>query len=132
LKEQLTLTQVGDLTMSEKFESFEAFRQGGFFNWITSFQTAGGAGKLQFTENRVSWKTAFLNMAGKFDYKLDELVSVEKAKYLNFWVFPSQCFKFTFKDGKSFRFTFCFSGGKGKQDDKVKELLVSKGVAVNF
>ena len=119
--------------MSDKFEKFDAYRQGGFFTWLMSFYTGGSAGNLQITEDKIKWKTAFMNFGGKFEYNLNQLKSVEKSKYLNFWVFPSQCFKFNFDDGKSYRFTFSFSGGKGgKTDEKVKALLSSKGINVNF
>jgi hypothetical protein len=118
--------------MSDKFKKFQAFRQGSFLNWLTSFQTGGSAGDLQITDDKIKWKSAFMNFGGKFEYDLDQIKSIDKSKYLNFLIIPSQCFQFNFKDGKSYKFTFSFSGGKSNMDEKVKSLFSSKETTINF
>jgi hypothetical protein len=101
--------------------------------WLTSTVSGGKAGTLKVTDSTIEWKTALLNFGGKFAHPLSEIQSVGRGRYLNFWVFPSKCLLITFTNGKSYKFTFKFSGGAKRQvEQDLVTFLRSKGVKVDL
>ena len=84
----------------------QVYKRGGFFRWLLSLYTFGSAGSLSYDHLEISYKTAFMNMGGKFSYPITDLETIEIVRFIDFLIIPRKCLKLTFKDGESHKITF--------------------------
>ena len=94
---------------------FEAQKQGGFFRYLFSFVAHGSWGKLTYDEKTINWKSSLLNFGGEFSHSANELQSIAKAKYIDFGMIPRTCYRLTFNNGNSYKFTFKLNKEAGEE-----------------
>lgn len=71
-----------------------------------SLTTFGSAGDLSYDPDGLKYKSAFMNLGGKFSCKLSELKKIDQSKYIDFLVFPRKCLVLFLENGKTFKFKF--------------------------
>jgi|TARA_B110000879_G_scaffold171777_1_gene222896 hypothetical protein len=84
----------------------QIYKVGGFFRWMLSLTTRGSAGELTYTNEGISYKSAFMNFGGKFNCNLTDLTEIGQSRYINFLVFPNKCLVLLTANRKAFKFFF--------------------------
>ena len=84
----------------------QIYKVGGFIRWMMGITTRGSAGDLTYSNEGISYKSAFMNFGGKFNCNLADLTEIGQSRYLNFLVFPNKCLVMQPANGKAFKFFF--------------------------
>lgn len=84
----------------------QIYKVGGFFRWISGITTRGSAGDLTYSNEGITYKSAFMNFGGNFNCDVADLKEIGVSKYFNYLIFPNKCLVMQSGNGNQFKFFF--------------------------